>query len=40
LPIPDSSSHDSEADVVEPIHLILNASNRFTVLPELVYEAA
>jgi predicted RNase H-like HicB family nuclease len=40
LPTPDPNSTDAEADILEPIHLILNASTRYTVLPELVYEAA
>jgi len=40
LPIPDPSLSDSEADLEEPIHLILNASSKFTVVPNLVYEAA
>lgn len=40
LPTPDPGSADAEADIVEPIHLILNASTKYTVLPELVYEAA
>jgi predicted RNase H-like HicB family nuclease len=40
LPTPDLEIADSEADLVEPIHLILNASAKFTVAPDLVYEAA
>ena len=40
LPIPDASLSNSEADLEEPIHLILNASSRIKVVPELVYEAA
>jgi len=40
LPTPDPAVVDDEADIMEPIHLILNASTRYTVLPELVYEAA
>ena len=40
LPTPTPDVTDVEADLVEPIHLILNASTRYTVLPELVYEAA
>jgi hypothetical protein len=40
LPVPDPSRTDTEADLEEPIHLILNASSRFTVLPDVVYEAA
>ena len=40
LPIPDPSISDPDADLEEPIHLILNASSRFTVVPDVVYEAA
>ncbi len=40
LPIPDASMIDSDADLEEPIHLILNASSKFKIIPELVYEAA
>ena len=40
LPIPDPNVSDAEADLEEPIHLILNASSRFTVVPDVVYEAA
>lgn len=40
LPIPDPEISDAEADLEEPIHLILNASSRYTVLPDVVYEAA
>ena len=40
LPVPNSAVLDPDADLVEPIQLILNASSRFTVVPELVYEAA
>ncbi len=40
LPVPDSSVTDPESDLEEPIHLILNASSKFTVLPELIHEAA
>ncbi|PYS86496.1 MAG: hypothetical protein DMF62_15725 [Acidobacteria bacterium] len=40
LPIPDSTLSDPDSDLEEPIHLILNASSKFTVLPETVYEAA
>ena len=38
--IPDPSVSDPDADLEEPIHLILNASSRFTVVPDVVYEAA
>lgn len=40
LPVPDPSISDPDGDLVEPIHLILNASSRFTVSAEPVYEAA
>ena len=40
LPIPNSSVTDPEADLEEPIHLILNASSKIKVVPGFVYEAA
>lgn len=40
LPIPDSSLTNSEADLEEPIHLILHASSKIKVVPEFIYEAA
>ena len=40
LPIPNPDIADPESDLEEPIHLILNASSRFTVIPDVVYEAA
>lgn len=40
LPIPNPNISDSDADLEEPIHLILNASSRFTVIPDVVYETA
>ena len=40
LPVPDSSVTDAEADLEEPIHLILNASTQIKVVPEAIYEAA
>lgn len=40
LPVPDSSVSDAEADLEEPIHLILNASTQIKVVPEAIYEAA
>jgi predicted RNase H-like HicB family nuclease len=40
LPIPDSSLTDSEADLDEPIHLVLTASNRVNIVPEIIYETA
>jgi hypothetical protein len=36
----DTSLSDPESDLEEPIHLILNASSRIKVIPEIVYEAA
>ena len=36
LPTPDSNITDSEADIEEPIHLLLNASSRVTHVPEAV----
>ncbi|MEJ7624362.1 MAG: hypothetical protein WKF34_10260 [Pyrinomonadaceae bacterium] len=40
LPIPDPNVTNSDADLEEPIHLILNASSKFTVTPDAIYEAA
>jgi predicted RNase H-like HicB family nuclease len=40
LPKPDPKVSDSDADLEEPIHLILNASSQVKIVPELVYEAA
>lgn len=40
LPTPNPELNDADAYIVDPIHLILNASTNFTVLPDLVYEAA
>lgn len=40
LPSPDPQQSDSDADLEEPIHLILNASSKVKIVPELVYEAA
>lgn len=40
LPVPDSNVTDPEADLEEPIHLILNASTQIKVVPDLIYEAA
>lgn len=40
LPLPNPALTNSEADLEEPIHLILNASSKIKVVPELVYEAA
>ena len=33
LPTPDPSSSDPEADLEEPIHLLLSASSRVAVIP-------
>jgi len=40
LPQPDPSLQDGDADLEEPIHLILTAASRVKVVPEAVYEAA
>ena len=40
LPMPDPNVSDLDADLEEPIHLILKASSRIVVVPESVYEAA
>jgi predicted RNase H-like HicB family nuclease len=40
LPVPNPSLHDTEADLEEPIHLVLTATTRVKILPETVYEAA
>jgi hypothetical protein len=40
LPTPDPNLSDAEADLEEPIHLILNASSKVKVVPDMVYEAA
>ena len=40
LPTPNPLLTDPEADLEEPIHLILNASSKVRVVPELIYEAA
>ena len=36
LPTPDPNVTDSEADIEEPIHLLLNASSRVTQVAEVV----
>lgn len=38
LPIPKPNIFDDEADLEEPIHLILNASSKIKIVPEFVYE--
>ena len=40
LPIPNPNLTNSDADLEEPIHLLLNASSKIKIVPELVYEAA
>lgn len=39
LPVPDVSVTGTDSDLEEPIHLILQASSRYAVVPDLVYEA-
>jgi predicted RNase H-like HicB family nuclease len=38
LPKPNSALTETEADLEEPIHLLLNAASRITIVPS--YEAA
>lgn len=40
LPVPNPEMSDPESDLEEPIHLILNASTRYSIVTETVYEAA
>lgn len=40
LPTPDPSKADQDGDLVEPIHLILNASSEIKIIPDALYEAA
>lgn len=40
LPIPDSKVTSEASDLEEPIHLILEASQKIKIVPEPVYEAA
>lgn len=40
LPSPNPEVSDADADIEEPIHLILNASSRITIVTEPAYEAA
>ncbi len=40
LPTPEPSVTDREADLLEPIHLILSASSGIKTVPNRVYEAA
>ena len=37
LPRPDPSCSDSEADLEEPIHLLLTAASRVSVVPQTVW---
>lgn len=40
LPAPNEGVAEPEADIVEPIHLILNASSGVREVPEAIYETA
>jgi predicted RNase H-like HicB family nuclease len=40
LPPPNLNSTNVESDLEEPIYLLLNASTKIKVVPELVYETA
>lgn len=40
LPVPNCSLSDADADIEEPIHLILKAASRISVVVEPSYEAA
>ena len=40
LPVPNPLMTDEEADLEEPIHLILNASSQIKIVSELIYETA
>jgi predicted RNase H-like HicB family nuclease len=40
LPFPDPEVTDQEADLEEPIHLILTAASKVKVVPEPSYETA
>ena len=40
LPMPNPQLSDAEADLEEPIHLILNASAKINFVAEPAYEAA
>lgn len=35
LPIPNPQAHDPEADIEEPIYLLLTAATKVTTLPEM-----
>ena len=34
LPLPDPTSHEPEADLEEPIHLLLTASHHVSLIPQ------
>lgn len=40
LPTPNPALADPDADLDEPIHLMLSAANHFRIVPDLIYEAA
>ena len=40
LPLPNASLTNPEADLEEPIFLVLTAAPQVRIIPELVYEAA
>ncbi len=40
LPRPDQDLNDPDADLEEPIHLLLNASSKVKTVPDIVYETA
>jgi predicted RNase H-like HicB family nuclease len=40
LPTPNPALSDSDADLEEPIHLVLTATTRVKISPETHYEAA
>jgi predicted RNase H-like HicB family nuclease len=35
LPVPDPQVHDAEADIEEPIYLLLTAASRVVTVPEM-----
>lgn len=40
LPLPNPQLTDKDSDLEEPIHLILEASQKIKIIPEPIYEAA
>lgn len=40
LPLPDPRMTDPEADLEEPIHLLLTAASQVRIVPEASYETA